>query len=102
MFSTKIKNRGGGSFLGKDVWLIKEQVGSDVSMLEPFKDFQLTGENAERTQKRSRLKALHWPCSASLRLPGCQGGGDIVCYGFLRQSSGEWLFTKKLKRNGQR
>lgn len=58
MFSTKIKNRGGGSFLGKDVWLIKEQVGSDVSMLEPFKDFQLTGENADRTQKRLRLKAM--------------------------------------------
>ena len=39
IFSIKIKNRGGVSFLGKDVWLIKDQIGSDVSMLEPFKDF---------------------------------------------------------------
>lgn len=101
MFSTKIKNRGRGRILGKDVWFIKEHIKSDVSMWEPCKDFQLTGGNADRTQKRSELKALHWPCNASLRLPGCQGGGDIACYGFLRQSPGEWLITKKLKRNGQ-
>lgn len=32
MFSTKIKNRGRGRILGKDVWFIKEHVKSDVSM----------------------------------------------------------------------
>lgn len=54
MFLTKMRNRGGRSFLGKDVWFIKEQAECDVSVEGLWE-----GGTAARTWERSGLKAIH-------------------------------------------
>ena len=96
MFLTKIRNRGGRSFLGKDVWFIKTQVEWDVSVEKPCEDFQLASGSADRTREVGvKSHALSF---ASMRLPYGQGGWrHSVLHSFLGQNLREWLFTKNEK-----